>query len=56
MKWFKNLNLGVSDDAEQDENIKFKIWNLSSASVSYMMFDAFVDSLLRCYESNKIFP
>ena len=50
MKWFKNLDLGVSDDAEQDENIKFKIWNLSSASVSYMMFDAFVDS----YDVTKV--
>lgn len=47
MKFFKNLDLEVLDDAEQDENVEFKIWNLSSASVSYMKLDGLVDSLRR---------
>jgi hypothetical protein len=40
------LDLEVSDDAEQDENIKSKIKILTSASISDMILDDLMDPLL----------
>jgi hypothetical protein len=41
------LDLEVSDDAEQDENIKSKIKILTSASISDMILDDLMDPLLK---------
>jgi hypothetical protein len=46
-KFAKNLDLGVSDDADYDGYVKSKNKNLTSASISGMVLNNLMDPLLK---------